>query len=514
MHNFLNHFMFRWNIDRRRSAKMEIDWHTYDLMLLHNAFQSCVRVVGDTEASELWQGGITAPRRLQVEEHFGVMHHHVTQSHHIALASGELPFSDDLVNRILEQYAFSHPLISQEEIAFLLQSTAPLVPPPPLSGSATHPISPSSSTPSPPSSDPCRVLPPVSHMTVVEQRLLADVMRHDDLMRDAVKKGEWDIAASRWNSFVTRCSTERIIHENLRQAMHLVTGDVLRKAVVAINKRAEVESEKKAIALKATLSTLTFDYLSPLQSPFTEYENTVLLLYVKKYSTTSKSRAKDIIRWKELTSAWLVRHQAERESLQVNRLILRAEKVLRSHYQTLSKAVKRVLTSTGDAPALSASEDAGALTIAQSPMHSTSAPASSSSPSALASDAVSTASPLDAPRLDPPSQPPASPLPCVHHLPPHLPSTKWSAPATVRFNQLCAERGYRWNYQEFNKVWPHIELGDVSHERWAAKNRIEREKRKRLAAEGDAQLAKTTKRRLTELLHGEGKRIATAAQEE
>lgn len=234
-------------------------------------------------------------------------------------------------------------------------------------------------------------------MTVVEQRLLADVMRHDDLMRDAVKKGEWDIAASRWNSFVTRCSTERIIHENLRQAMHLVTGDVLRKAVVAINKRAEVESEKKAIALKATLSTLTFDYLSPLQSPFTEYENTVLLLYVKKYSTTSKSRAKDIIRWKELTSAWLVRHQAERESLQVNRLILRAEKVLRSHYQTLSKAVKRVLTSTGDAPALSASEDAGALTIAQSPMHSTSAPASSSSPSALASDAVSTASPLDAP---------------------------------------------------------------------------------------------------------------------
>jgi hypothetical protein len=294
---------------------------------------------------------------------------------------------------------------------------------------------------------------------------------------------------------------------------------VLRKAVVAINRRVDVEAEKKAIAFKATLQTLTFEYLSPLQCPFTDYENTVMLQFVRKYTTASKSGGKALIRWKELTSAWLARHHAERESQQMNRLSLRAEKVLRSHYQTLSKAATRACTSSGNEASGSESEDATALTTTQSSTQSTSSPASSPSPSTAPCDTPSICE-SDHPHIPPPhpSPPPSSVLPPLHSTLPPLPpppSTKWSEPATVRFNQLCAERGYRWDYQTFNRVWPHTELGEVSHDRWSAKNRIERDKRKRLAAEGDAGSVRKTKRRLTaSFLHGGEKRISAPAAEE
>lgn len=54
MHAFLQQFMFKWNVDHRRAARLEFDWRIYDNGLIDAALQVCTRVVGSTTAAPLF----------------------------------------------------------------------------------------------------------------------------------------------------------------------------------------------------------------------------------------------------------------------------------------------------------------------------------------------------------------------------------------------------------------------------------------------------------------------------
>jgi hypothetical protein len=84
---------------------------------------------------------------------------------------------------------------------------------------------------------------------------------------------------------------------------------------------------------------------------------------------------------------------------------------------------------------------------------------------------------------------------------------RWPKAMTKRFNELCAAEGYHWTYKRFCAVWPEQEFGHVMHGRWSGKNRIETDKRKKLAAQGSERAnLRTNKRRLSAFQHGSNKR--------
>jgi hypothetical protein len=134
------------------------------------------------------------------------------------------------------------------------------------------------------------VLPLVRKMTPTEQRLLSDVLRHDELMREAVIKQEWDMAASRWNSFIQRCCKDSQLSNIVRTALHAVHGDILRSAVAAINTRREAEAEHQIISMKATQPELKWDYVAPAMHQFTPYEDVTLIDLVKKHTSAIPRR--------------------------------------------------------------------------------------------------------------------------------------------------------------------------------------------------------------------------------
>jgi hypothetical protein len=62
---------------------------------------------------------------------------------------------------------------------------------------------------------------PQRRMTEAEQRLLSAVTQSDPLMREAVHREQWDVAASRWNSFIHRCSKDATASRRCTQSSTL-----------------------------------------------------------------------------------------------------------------------------------------------------------------------------------------------------------------------------------------------------------------------------------------------------
>jgi hypothetical protein len=497
MHGFLLHFMFRWNVDRRRSCGKERDWHVYDFLLLDGAYQACVRVVGYGDAALLWEGGFVLPRRLHTKEAFGLRHHHATLSERMELASDRLPMSDDLLHRIIDSFADATTALPSAHISLLVQTTP--------AGTDACTDFKTADTDQPLHSGhehsnadrAVSLLPPVRRMTPTEQRLLSDIIRHDTLMRDVIHNQQWDVAASRWNSFIQRCSSDPLASRTLRGALHAAHGDVLQSAVAAINKRRETDVEHDIVRMREGIPHLHLEYVSASQQPFTSYEDTVLLQLVEK-CTSNPSAGKKKIDWSSIATSWLYRHHSEIEAGLARHLLLRDKNTLKSHQQTLLKrlAAPAAESESGGAPTdptpplltadVPMDDDEPNLPVSQTSALSTigswirlsfldatpqSSSQSSSSSSSSPSSSSSTVPSVRAPH----------PSPAFAHAAARSPiKGKWPPKATQRFNALHEEtlsRHAKWTYDEFCKLWPADVFGHVSRDRWIAKNRTEKNKR-------------------------------------
>ena len=104
MHHIIMQYLFRWNVDRRRQAKLEHDWHTYDLPLVDNAFQACVSVIGTPDTVQMWGRTFTLPRALSTVEHFGLHHPHVSLTNKMVASHVFLPFSKELLDSVHKHY--------------------------------------------------------------------------------------------------------------------------------------------------------------------------------------------------------------------------------------------------------------------------------------------------------------------------------------------------------------------------------------------------------------------------
>ena len=518
MHGFLLHYMFRWNVDRRRDAKQERDWGTYDVLLVESAYRSCVQVAGDA-AGAVWSYNgkpFALPPRLITQEQFGLRHHHVTLSERMALAGDAFPLSDELLHRIIDQFVFNNAALPTAQLTRLATASNDEAPLSPASGEEKKADSVEGGVAAAVTVTVITggaVHGPQRRMTAMEQRLLAEVMQCDPLMREAVHRGQWDIAASRWNSFIQRCTKDPTANQALRAVLHAAHGEVLQTAVAAINKRRAQQMEYDLISMKASLPTITWSYVTPGDAAISMYEDAVLVQLVTNH-TTKLDGKKARIDWKALSTAWLYRYRGEEEAGAVNRVRCRSEKVLKSHHQALVLRQRRqteaaaalppeqpsasaMLPAASAGPAIgcpatqTAASSSSATSSLTPPTASTAltAPAAPTSSSSAASCVMQwlrgvsgqASSSLSAAASSPPSQP------APHSLPPPAPlslrpgSAHWSTAATAKFKALFAAHNYRWTYEQFNAVWPQQEFGFVSNQRWVAKNRIERTKRARVS---------------------------------
>jgi hypothetical protein len=363
MHGFLLHFLFRWNVDRRRAAGKERDWKTYDFILLDNAFTSCVRAVGKAEAMTIWDGGFSLPPEKKTVEHFGIHHLHVTWSERINAASDPFPFSSALVSKIFKDYSGKHPLLSPAAVQKLIESIPPSTPfsstptsCPPLSSASSPSLAPppfpspsssalpssSSLTPQAPQGTPPSTvaLPPTRQMTWTELELLSSLLRMDELLRDLVEAAEWDQAAGRWNSFIRQCNGDPASRSVFRDPPHYVVGEVLQKGVQRLSLEKQRQEEKEVMQLKASTPHIKWQFVSPAEEPFTLYEDGVLAeLVAANGGRATVKVGKKKISWRNIVSKWLTRYRAESEAGSKVCLHPRSDTVLKSHWQSLSVKV-------------------------------------------------------------------------------------------------------------------------------------------------------------------------------
>ena len=320
MHSFLLQFMLRWNIDRRRAAGLEFDWRIYDLQLLDRSFQACVRVIGRREAAALWHDrGFELPPRLTTQEEFGLVHSHVTLQQRMAAADAQYPYSQQLVNAILKSYVSAHPLP---------------IPPPPvealLRASAAAPSLSSSSSSTVTAGMPSQ-LAPARHMSDMALSLFASLMKFDQLMEKAVSEKDWSSVAARWNSFVHQCAHEPVFEPAVRASLRPTYDDVVRHAVVSINRREQLQLEQDIIALQAAKPLIPLKSIPPSSQAFSSYEDETLQTLAGKHNKRWKG-GKVVVNWKEVTSVWMRRYISQYEAGKQPRLLPRAADALKSHY--------------------------------------------------------------------------------------------------------------------------------------------------------------------------------------
>lgn len=538
MHALLLQLMFKWNVDRRRVAGLEFDWRTYELSLVHVAQQACVRVIGKTAAVLLFNGFVLPPALL-TEEHFGLLHPHVTLTERLAAADAPLSLSPSLMHSIVRNFVNRQPLISASKLPLLLEATpqldmsnGPQQQPISLpSFGSTSAVSSSSSSPSLCSfTTPAESVSSVSGKPQVTTRrlswselgLLADLIRLDTQMADAVAGCDWNQAAGRWNSFVKQWTADSYLNLEARTALHVVHSDILRAGVMEIERRGDVQVETEMIALQAQHHYIPRAPVPPAALPFSEYENQVLLGMV----VTHKKKSKKAISWQRLLLSWESQYYREYKQGQQNRLQPRALTVLKAHYwssgmQQLQQQrqqsqqpqplqehddVQQPLLPNSQSSPLSASSFPPAESLQPSSTTTAQSQASVSvtlssavscmrnffsgalQPPSSSSSSMSTSSPT----ASSPSAPSSSPCP-TDRVPTSASATHkwhWSEPATKLFNQLCGQHNFKWSYEEFNSAWPKHLHGSVDKTRFYNKDRHEKRKR-----EGGAAATQTKKQR-------------------
>jgi hypothetical protein len=405
MHGFLLHFMFRWNVDRRRKAKLEQNWCTYDFVLLDGAFQACVRVVGQDEAGTLWGVRAVLPPVLRTREHFGLRHPNVTLAERLGRADHHLPFSDELLDVLADDITEHVSIIPDAQLVHLVRTTADVLVENignDCQRSATDTAgnvvrmdqvdvqtqaalsSRAQVASSSPSSAQSLPQPPRRKMTKTELTVLSRIIQKDPLMRDAVTASQWDTAAARWNSFVVRCCTERRLSPAIRSALHAVHGETLRSAAIQLEQQQDQAMQQSAIELKSTMGP-AWKVVTITEQPFLSIEAGALLELTKKNRKKPRGGGKEFIDWTCVEVAWLSMWRSQHEAGQANCFFPRDIATLKSHHQTL---MKRVSASTATATATDSTPAAAAqphphplsLTIGSPSLSPSHFPSSSASP--------------------------------------------------------------------------------------------------------------------------------------
>lgn len=374
-------------------------------------------------------------------------------------------------------------------------------------------------------------------MSYIELHLLSQLQNSDPIMHDAIAEEQWDVAASRWNTFLQQCHGDPFLRDSVRHHLHRVHSEVIRAGVTANMKRREQEVENDIIALKASHVSIDWNPVSASKVPFSTYEDDVLATLVKSH-TNKRSKCK--INWVNITSVWLAQYHAEVDAGQVNRLRPRAKDTLKAHWQTVRQAQLQRLAGGNSTPAAppintpansSSSSSTTVSTMPSAPLPLIPLPSVSTpsdlTPSSLAAAATSPSPPAAAAPVSPEgvvsvssspsavasriaevastaahcvrqlfssqftpstvtSATPDAPPPSSTSSTPHTaraggtsPSHKWhwAEDATRHFNELLDQRNYHWSYEEFAALWPTHLYGHVDRIRWSNKNKTEKKKR-------------------------------------
>ena len=476
MHVFLMQFMFRWNIDRRRAlgADVEPDWHTYDLRLVDDAYQACVKATGTPAAAELWTRTFTLPAALYTYEDFGLYHEHVTLGQRMVAVQGHMPYSDMLLANIISKHT-----------------------------PAARPI-PETPTGCPPTASDALSSAPLSRMSTAERAVLATLRRDDLVMQQAIRDKLWADAAVRWNSLCAQCGGK--VGDT---AVNRVHGDLIRQAVAALdnseNRRIEhlfiQQAEQRAA--KALDDVIPYVPVSPVIQPWSRFEDTFIREMVGAY-TNSKGQ----VSWQRIAKRWYLTYLSQVESKKPPRVAPRTDEMLRSRWNGRLKnhrdgdaeesefgmatededgvssvvsdekeEVKEdveVKVAHSDTPAVPSSAPLFSLaarpfTTLRAWMH----PLPTATTSSTSTSSSSSSSPLPSVKQSQGAQTAQNPHPRQKPRRERR-AWHWSGPATKKFIELGIPSQYQWTFDEFVAVWPTEEFGYINESRFKNKNRIEK----------------------------------------
>ena len=444
------------------------------------------------------------PRGLQTPEHFGLYHNHVTLSHHMLAAQGSMPFSDALLASICNKHETEKALQS----ALTIASPAP-------STTAGQPLP----------TSPAR-LAPLSRLTKVELEVLTEMRKTDAVMRRVIREEQWEIAATRWNTFVVQYEAA-----SGRMRLHPVHGDMIKKAVALLDNQADRRLEHSFIkraeerAAKDLDAVIPYVPVSPMTQPFSLFEEQSLREMVRTCSNPKTG----VVKWQKLTTRWMCFYQASVEANAHTRLTPRSDEHLRSRWSVLKRRDKHA---TKEEPVEAAAadgkeemeeekekaEDAQQDDDVGQDDDAESATAGMEESTAMETEQHTPAPPSQSPSTSvtpfyilgrwltprqapsPPSLPPLPPLPVTPSsssswsssssilttTAPDGPTVEpqqqqrkkwhWPEPEAQRFRELAAKSGYKWSYDEFCAQWP-LELFDhVAEARFDNKNKTELKK--------------------------------------
>lgn len=314
MHGFLLWFMYRWNVGQRVKQKKEPSWHSYDMMLLSGAYQSCVLVVGHREATELWdKKGYHLPPQLATQEKFGLLgHDNVTMEADLAKAAETLTFSQELIDRILFAFAEAVAKISPEITREALANTPQDLPPPPMH--STPLVSSSSSSSSTSTKSPKEesiIRSPVREMPYLEVVLLKQMVRECELSKQLIEEQNWDPLASRYNNLLREYDAQPQLKDTLR-TVHRVTGEIVRRAWIRVTKQMEKNAEHELIEYQGRhpLAVKEYKELSPREQEYTTYEDQEIRLLARLHRRHGTAQ----VSWKGVEAAWQRKYHTEKES--------------------------------------------------------------------------------------------------------------------------------------------------------------------------------------------------------
>jgi len=424
MHYFLLHYMFKWNVDRRRQASLEYDWHTYDLLLVNEAYGQFVRVNG--RYSPIWKQPFSLPRISSNPEHFGVLHDHVTLSERIVSASDTLPFSAVLVELLVAEYALSSNVIphAQKTITEFMD-TAPveLYDETKSHEEQTQPVTPSLSV-------------TTECMSYRELNMLQKLYKHDTLMKQLLDDNQWNIAASRWNTFVDYLKKHETLKNQVQDVLHCITGDMIQKGMNALQARHNRQREERTITIQNNHPLISYKAVPASKTKFSEYEKAMLNQQVHNKT----DRKTGLINWREIGSVWTSKYTAEMEAGQATHLLPRDIDSLKSMHQTTMRKKKQQEEKTQKESDKAAEKEMKTVTES-------------------ADDAAMTD-----------EQEVTDTESFILH------SNRWQPDAEAHFIHLMNQCRGRWTYAEFGAMWPVVTYGECDFRRWANKTWIVRNK--------------------------------------
>ena len=468
MHGFLLHHMYRWNIARRRKAQKEHDWHTYDLDLVHEAFDAVVRVRG--RSSTGWEHDYTPPIPIKVVEHFGILHDHVTLTDKMNKASDTFPFLNTLIELIVSRHAATIPLHNvlpkaQSTIDHFITKTPRLI-------SAPGDVNPSASLSLdaedvPSASSATRgILPPCQRLTFTELSLLHSLIQQDTMIEKFITNDQWELAASRWNSFLKQANESYADFKGL----HLATGEIIEKAVKSLENREEVDIERKMVQEQRKHPEIDYKVVSAAEAKFTEYEKHSLIQLVSRNTNQHSVSGKPRINWNQVNLRWQMQYTAEISVDQKNHLHPRLKDVLKTQYLNVRQLVDGTGARVNKRKKPDNAEEKGSNGLALV-IEEKDGDAAAVSPQSNALVSASSSIPLLTFKTGE--------------------SNKWSKAASERFEELYRQYNGKWTYKQFSSDWPSEDLGVVDNHRWANKNRNMRDKEARIAKEASSKKQRT-----------------------